>query len=58
MFEGTTLRLSFSVIEQHVPRINGEIPSVDEAASDHGRLLDRYLLKKLYFEEIVLGSVQ
>ncbi|KAA0044003.1 OTU domain-containing protein [Cucumis melo var. makuwa] len=25
----------------HVPRINGEIPSVDEAASDHERLLDR-----------------
>ncbi|XP_023005715.1 uncharacterized protein LOC111498629 isoform X1 [Cucurbita maxima] len=25
----------------HVPRINGEIPSVDEAASDHERLLNR-----------------
>ncbi|XP_062117268.1 OVARIAN TUMOR DOMAIN-containing deubiquitinating enzyme 12-like [Humulus lupulus] len=26
---------------QHVPRINGEIPSIDEATSDHQRLLDR-----------------
>lgn len=26
---------------QHVPRINGEIPSVDEATSDHQRLIDR-----------------
>ncbi|CAI0452888.1 unnamed protein product, partial [Linum tenue] len=26
---------------QHVPRINGEIPSVDEATLDHQRLLDR-----------------
>ncbi|GMY14779.1 OVARIAN TUMOR DOMAIN-containing deubiquitinating enzyme 12-like isoform X1 [Fagus crenata] len=25
----------------HVPRINGEIPSIDEATSDHQRLLDR-----------------
>ncbi|KAI4300299.1 hypothetical protein L6164_033691 [Bauhinia variegata] len=28
----------------HVPRINGEIPSVDEATSDHQRLLDRLQL--------------
>lgn len=27
---------------QHVPRINGEIPSVDEASFDHQRLIDRY----------------
>jgi hypothetical protein len=27
---------------QHVPKTNGEIPSVDEAISDHQRLLDRY----------------
>lgn len=26
---------------QHVPRINGQIPSVDEATSDHQRLTDR-----------------
>lgn len=26
---------------QHVPKTNGEIPSVDEAFSDHQRLLDR-----------------
>ncbi|KAL6145785.1 hypothetical protein ACLB2K_056470 [Fragaria x ananassa] len=25
----------------HIPRINGEIPSIDEATSDHQRLLDR-----------------
>ncbi|KAK2999274.1 hypothetical protein RJ639_023469, partial [Escallonia herrerae] len=25
----------------HVPRINGDIPSIDEATSDHQRLLDR-----------------
>lgn len=28
---------------QHVPRINGEIPSSDEATSDHQRLLGRYI---------------
>lgn len=27
---------------QHIPRINGEIPSIDEATLDHQRLLDRY----------------
>ncbi|KAL3523487.1 hypothetical protein ACH5RR_016321 [Cinchona calisaya] len=31
----------------HVPRINGEIPSVDEATSDHQRLLDRLQLYEL-----------
>ncbi|GMH15885.1 hypothetical protein Nepgr_017726 [Nepenthes gracilis] len=31
----------------HVPRINGEIPSVDEATSDHQRLLDRLQLYDL-----------
>ncbi|KAK1284463.1 hypothetical protein QJS10_CPB21g00346 [Acorus calamus] len=31
----------------HVPRINGEIPSVDEATSDHQRLLDRLRLYDL-----------
>lgn len=46
------------LIEQHVPRINGEIPSVDEAASDHERLLDRYLLEHLYFEELVFENAQ
>ena len=29
-------------IVQHVPKINGEIPSVDEEISDHQRLLDRF----------------
>ncbi|GAB4833626.1 hypothetical protein Ancab_031872 [Ancistrocladus abbreviatus] len=34
-------RLNQMVPVPHVPRINGEIPSVDEATSDHQRLLDR-----------------
>ncbi|KAK2401230.1 OVARIAN TUMOR DOMAIN-containing deubiquitinating enzyme [Trifolium repens] len=28
----------------HIPKINGEIPSIDEATSDHERLLDRLQL--------------
>ncbi|XP_070676642.1 OVARIAN TUMOR DOMAIN-containing deubiquitinating enzyme 10-like isoform X4 [Malus domestica] len=28
----------------HIPRINGEIPSIDEATSDHQRLVDRLQL--------------
>ena len=41
---GCTLYCASSVIGfvQHVPRINGEIPSVDEATLDHQRLLERY----------------
>ncbi|XP_051130273.1 OVARIAN TUMOR DOMAIN-containing deubiquitinating enzyme 12-like [Andrographis paniculata] len=31
----------------HVPKINGDIPSVDEATSDHQRLLDRLQLYDL-----------
>ncbi|WOG96497.1 hypothetical protein DCAR_0415833 [Daucus carota subsp. sativus] len=31
----------------HVPRTNGDIPSVDEATSDHQRLLDRLQLYNL-----------
>lgn len=27
---------------QHVPKINGEIPSIDVATLDHQRLLERY----------------
>ncbi|XP_020113494.1 OTU domain-containing protein DDB_G0284757-like [Ananas comosus] len=34
-------RLSQMVSIPHVPRINGEIPSFDEATSDHQRLIDR-----------------
>ncbi|CAL9200563.1 unnamed protein product [Musa hybrid cultivar] len=34
-------RLNHMVSIPHVPRINGEIPSVDEATSDHQRLIDR-----------------
>ncbi|KAI9086206.1 hypothetical protein K1719_031660 [Acacia pycnantha] len=34
-------RLSQMTTIPHVPRINGDIPSIDEATSDHQRLLDR-----------------
>ncbi|KAL1060846.1 hypothetical protein V6Z11_1Z065700 [Gossypium hirsutum] len=33
-----------SSVLMHVPKINGDIPSVDEEISDHQRLLDRLLL--------------
>lgn len=33
---------ALSALMQHIPRINGDIPSTDEATSDHQRLLDRY----------------
>ncbi|XP_062167403.1 OVARIAN TUMOR DOMAIN-containing deubiquitinating enzyme 12-like isoform X2 [Alnus glutinosa] len=34
-------RLDQMILIPHVPRINGEIPSIDEVTSDHQRLLDR-----------------
>ncbi|KAK8691702.1 hypothetical protein V6N13_075201 [Hibiscus sabdariffa] len=37
-------RLNDMVAIPHVPKINGEIPSVDEVMSDHQRLLDRLQL--------------
>ncbi|OMP01088.1 Ovarian tumor, otubain [Corchorus olitorius] len=37
-------RLNDMVAIPHVPKINGEIPSVDEEVSDHQRLLDRLQL--------------
>ncbi|KAK6936072.1 OTU domain [Dillenia turbinata] len=40
-------RLNTMVPVPHVPRINGEIPSVDEATLDHQRLLDRLQLYDL-----------
>ncbi|KAL7148257.1 hypothetical protein ABFS83_06G166000 [Erythranthe nasuta] len=40
-------RLNRMVPVAHVPKINGEIPSVDEATSDHQRLLDRLQLYDL-----------
>uniref|UniRef100_A0A5B7AWF5 ubiquitinyl hydrolase 1 n=1 Tax=Davidia involucrata TaxID=16924 RepID=A0A5B7AWF5_DAVIN len=40
-------RLNQMVPIPHVPRINGEIPSVDEATLDHQRLLDRLQLYQL-----------
>ncbi|KAH9620602.1 hypothetical protein KSS87_012101, partial [Heliosperma pusillum] len=40
-------RLNQMVPVPHVPKINGEIPSMDEATSDHQRLLDRLQLYEL-----------
>ncbi|KAJ6830623.1 uncharacterized protein M6B38_300505 [Iris pallida] len=40
-------RLNHVVPVPHVPKINGGIPSVDEATSDHQRLLDRLQLYDL-----------
>ncbi|KAL0338457.1 UNVERIFIED_CONTAM: OVARIAN TUMOR DOMAIN-containing deubiquitinating enzyme 9 [Sesamum angustifolium] len=40
-------RLYQMVPVPHIPRINGDIPSVDEATSDHQRLLDRLQLYDL-----------
>ncbi|XP_071734884.1 OVARIAN TUMOR DOMAIN-containing deubiquitinating enzyme 12-like [Rutidosis leptorrhynchoides] len=40
-------RLNHMASIPHVPRINGEIPSVDEATLDHQRLLDRLQLYQL-----------
>ncbi|CAL5322311.1 hypothetical protein CsSME_00000546 [Camellia sinensis var. sinensis] len=40
-------RLNQMVPIPHVPKINGEIPSVDEETTDHQRLLERLLLYEL-----------
>ncbi|PIN11055.1 OTU (ovarian tumor)-like cysteine protease [Handroanthus impetiginosus] len=48
-------RLNQMVSVPHVPKINGEIPSVDEATSDHQRLLDRLQLYNLV-ELKILGD--
>ncbi|KAM0945065.1 putative ubiquitinyl hydrolase 1 [Dioscorea sansibarensis] len=40
-------RLNQMVPIPHVPRINGDIPSIDEATSDHQRLIDRLRLYDL-----------
>lgn len=40
-------RLNQMIPIPHVPKINGEIPSVDEATLDHQRLLDRLQLYEL-----------
>lgn len=37
-------KMNQMILIPHVPRINGEIPSIDEATSDHQRLLDRLQL--------------
>ncbi|VFQ81501.1 unnamed protein product [Cuscuta campestris] len=46
-------RLNQMVPIPHIPKINGEIPSVDEATLDHQRLLDR-----LQMYELVESKVQ
>ncbi|KAL2323217.1 hypothetical protein Fmac_027596 [Flemingia macrophylla] len=48
-------RLSQMVPIPHVPKINGEIPSIDEATSDHQRLLDRLQLYD-FVEHTVQGD--
>ncbi|KAI5665279.1 hypothetical protein M9H77_24602 [Catharanthus roseus] len=40
-------RLNQMIPVPHIPRINGDIPSTDEATSDHQRLLDRLQLYDL-----------
>ncbi|KAG8387635.1 hypothetical protein BUALT_Bualt02G0041800 [Buddleja alternifolia] len=40
-------RLNQMVPIPHIPRINGEIPSIDEATLDHQRLLDRLQVYEL-----------
>ncbi|KAI3743437.1 hypothetical protein L1987_61146 [Smallanthus sonchifolius] len=39
----------------HIPKVNGEIPSIDEATSDHERLLERLQVYNL-IESKVLGD--
>ncbi|XP_027934479.1 OTU domain-containing protein DDB_G0284757-like [Vigna unguiculata] len=48
-------KLSQMVPIPHVPKINGEIPSIDEATSDHQRLLDRLQLYD-FVEHTVQGD--
>ncbi|KAM7526881.1 hypothetical protein LguiA_016783 [Lonicera macranthoides] len=40
-------RLNQMIHVPHVPKVNGEIPSVDEETSDHQRLMDRLLVYDL-----------
>lgn len=48
-------RLNQMTAVPHVPKINGEIPSIDEATSDHQRLLNRLQLYDLV-ELKILGD--
>jgi hypothetical protein len=48
-------RINHMVPVRHVPKINGEIPSIDEETSDHQRLMDRLWLYDLV-ELKVLGD--
>lgn len=45
-------RLNQMISVAHVPKINGEIPSVDEATSDHQRLIDRLQLYDLVEQKV------
>lgn len=45
-------RLNHLTVIPHVPRINGDIPSIDEATSDHQRLLDRLQVYELIERQI------
>lgn len=39
---------------QHTPRVNGEIPDVNDATVDHERLLERfYLCLQLYMQFLI-----
>ncbi|XP_071720645.1 OVARIAN TUMOR DOMAIN-containing deubiquitinating enzyme 12-like isoform X2 [Rutidosis leptorrhynchoides] len=40
-------RLNEIIPVPHIPKVNGDIPSIDEATSDHQRLLDRLQLYNL-----------
>jgi hypothetical protein len=46
------------ILLQHVPKINGEIPSIDEAISDHQRLIDRYTNPQFCITFFFLSIVQ
>ncbi|KAG6415369.1 hypothetical protein SASPL_122780 [Salvia splendens] len=49
MFLYMWILIAFRVLSEshHIPKINGEIPSVDEATLDHQRLLDRLQVYEL-----------
>ncbi|XP_076929749.1 OVARIAN TUMOR DOMAIN-containing deubiquitinating enzyme 12-like [Bidens hawaiensis] len=46
-------RLNHMASVPHVPKVNGEIPSLDEATLDHQRLLDRLQLYQLVESKVI-----
>ncbi|KAM3391631.1 hypothetical protein ACQJBY_012988 [Aegilops geniculata] len=46
-FDRSNVASVVTAADKHVPRTNGDIPSFDEAFSDHRRLLDRLVLHGL-----------